>query len=74
MTYRGTVVGGVVVLEKALPEGTPVRVEPVKRARGRGKRALTLSEKLLSWAGRGIELPPDFAENHDHYLLGLPKR
>jgi len=29
---------------------------------------------LLRFAGKATGLPPDLAENHDHYLHGLPKR
>lgn len=77
MTYTGRVSGGVVVLEKAnlLPEGTVVKVEPVKKAKGkRAKKIPTLSEKLLRIAGTVKGLPPDFARNHDHYIHGVPKR
>ena len=44
MSYRGEVRGGVVVLEGvALPEGTVVRVEPVrKKPKHKRKRALDL--------------------------------
>ncbi len=68
MTLRGKVQGGVVVLEDkgALPEGTEVRVEPIDK---RG----TLKD-LLELAGKAQNLPPDMAENHDHYLHGLPKK
>jgi hypothetical protein len=31
-------------------------------------------EALLEVAGTAEGLPPDFAENHDHYLHGAPKR
>jgi hypothetical protein len=30
-------------------------------------------ERLLKFAGRAKDLPPDIAENHDHYLHGHPK-
>jgi len=33
-----------------------------------------LVEKLLEVAGSAGNLPPDFAQNHDHYIHGLPKR
>ena len=26
------------------------------------------------WAGKAEGLPPDLAENHDHYLHGAPKK
>ena len=69
MTYKGTVKGGVVVLEPGthLDEGAEVIVQPV--------------EQLPSWAevfkdvtGKAVGLPPDMARNHDHYLHGAPKR
>jgi hypothetical protein len=31
-------------------------------------------EALLEVAGTVVGLPPDYAENHDHYLHGLPRR
>jgi hypothetical protein len=73
MTCKGKVSGGLVVLEKpgVLPEGAEVRVEVIRRPR---KRELTLSQKLLKWAGTAKGLPPDLARNHDHYLYGVPRK
>jgi hypothetical protein len=31
-------------------------------------------EALLELAGTVEDLPPDYAENHDQYLYGLPRR
>jgi hypothetical protein len=31
-------------------------------------------QALLEVAGTVEELPPDYAENHDHYLHGRPRR
>ena len=31
-------------------------------------------EALLEVAGTVEGLPPDYAENHDHYLHGIPRR
>jgi len=75
MTCKGKVSGGVVLLEdpRAFREGTEVRVIAARRPR-KQKRKLSLSEKLLKWAGRAKGLPCDLAENHDHYLHGRPKR
>ena len=33
-----------------------------------------MGEALLEVAGTVEGLPPDYAENHDHYLHGLPRR
>lgn len=71
MTYQGTVKGGLVELEPgaSLPDGTVVRVEPVKTAPAR-----SLSERLRPVIGIAKGLPSDLAENHDHYLHGRPKK
>ncbi len=75
MTLRGRVSGGVVMLEnpQALPEGTEVKVAPVKK-RNRKRNTPDLTDKLLQWAGTCKGLPEDLARNHDHYLHGSPKR
>jgi hypothetical protein len=86
MTYIGKVKDGVVVLRKSaeLPEGTVVRVLPVKRTvksrkrkavkARKGRKTESLSEMFLSLAGTVKGLPSDYAENHDHYAHGTPKR
>ena len=78
MTYRGHVKNGVVVLEdKArLAEGTPVRVQPLKRTASKKKaaRARTLGERLMRFAGSAKGLPRDMARNHDHYIHGTPRK
>jgi hypothetical protein len=68
MSFDGVIVNGMVVLEgnQKLPEGLRVQVvvpetEP------------TLSF-LLKYAGASNDLPPDMAEQHDHYIHGTPKR
>lgn len=72
MTYRGHVKNGVVVLDAAvaLPEGAAVEVRVVE---GRTEEP-PLSAILLKYAGKAEGLPPDLAENHDHYLYGVPKK
>ena len=69
MTYKGTVKGGVVVLDRgaSLADGTEVRVEPIDRP------ATTLGERLMRYAGKAKDLPSDMAENHDHYIHGQPR-
>jgi len=68
MTYRGKVEKGTVVLppEANLPDGTEVRVEPVAPK--------TLAERLKHVIGIVHARPPDWAENHDHYIHGTPKK
>lgn len=71
MAYHGYVRGGVVVLDPKveLPEGTEVYVEPVPLPRRK-----TLAEQLGDLIGSVSDLPPDMAEQHNHYLHGAPKR
>jgi hypothetical protein len=75
----GKVVNGVVVLDQpgSLQDGTTVRVQPLdKNSEARGKDINSLREMLLSHAGviQDADLPPELAENLDHYLYGLPQR
>ena len=75
----GKVVNGVVVLDEPgiLEDGTPVRVQPLgKNSDAPGEDINSLREMLLSHAGviEDADLPPDLAENLDHYLYGKPKR
>ena len=62
----GRVKNGVVIFDGgfSLPEGTAVRVEPLKPA----DEATRLQGQLLEWAGKGVDLPADLARRHDHYL------
>lgn len=71
MVYRGRVKNGVVVLdpEVALPDGIEVTIEPLSSPSRR-----TLAEQLGDLVGSVPDLPPDMAQQHDHYLHGAPKR
>jgi hypothetical protein len=71
MTYRGHVKNGHILLDDrvALPEGAEVHVEIVEN----GAPTPTIWDKLRAIAGT-VEGPEDWAENHDHYIHGLPKR
>ena len=69
METLGTIVNGKLVLDDGgvLPDGCRVRIEVAEENTPLGKR-------LLRFAGLAEGLPSDFADNHDHYLHGLPKR
>jgi hypothetical protein len=72
MTYRGHIRNGQITLDElvSLPEGALVNVEIVNN----GEQLPTIWDKLLELAGTVDGLPPDLAENHDHYLYGTPKK
>ncbi|HEY5915212.1 MAG TPA: hypothetical protein VJA21_31855 [Verrucomicrobiae bacterium] len=72
MSYTGTVEKGVVKLppEAQWPDGTTVRIEKVGPASGRN----SLTSRLRQLATKMDGLPADWAEQHDHYLHGTPKR
>jgi hypothetical protein len=78
MSYRGHVENGVVVLDDPgfLPEGTVVEVDPVESTDGESteKEVPSLYESLKPVIGMAKGLPPDLAENHDHYIHGRPKK
>jgi hypothetical protein len=71
MGVKGTMRGGVVVLEATTDweDGTEVDVVPRPKAPKKD-----IADALLDWAGSAVGLPEDLAENHDHYLHGLPKK
>jgi hypothetical protein len=68
MSYLGKISKGTVVLppDANLPDSTEVRVEPVAPK--------TLAERLKDVIGTVHGGPPDWAENHDHYIHGTPKK
>jgi len=72
MTYTGTVSKGTVILppEAKLLDGTKVRVEPIEEY----SRPEPVGKRLLAPVGADDDLPEDFAENHDHYIRGAPRR
>jgi len=68
MSFEGTIVNGIVVLDEpiSLPEGTRVDVQP--------KDEEPPLAFLLKYAGRIKDMPADFALEHDHYIHGAPRR
>src|SRR5262245_58938828 len=75
MSYPGIVQNGVIVLDggAVLPDGTPVRVEPV-HGDSNPPADQAWQDELLKLAGTATGLPSDLARNHDHYLYGTPKK
>jgi hypothetical protein len=80
MSFTGHVVDGQVVLDgpMPLPNGTPVRVEPI--AHGEPKNGTpsepprTLAHRWKRFFSHTVDLPADAAHQHDHYLYGSPKK
>lgn len=72
MTYRGHVKNGAIVLDDPvqLPEGIEVDVALRESSMQPG----TLLERFSDLVGSCPNLPPDLAENHDHYLHGQEKK
>lgn len=72
MTYKGHIKNGVVVLDEPvnLPDGAEVDVE----VRSTHTHPTTLSQRFADVIGSCPDLPPDMAENHDHYLHGREKK
>jgi hypothetical protein len=61
-----------------LPKLKPEELQRVKAGVAELERQQTPPERsiwdaLLEFAGTAEGLPPDLAENHDHYLHGAPK-
>jgi hypothetical protein len=71
MELEGTVQNGVIVVDSPspLPEGARVKIVVEIQA-----RKPTLAERMLKHAGSVPDLPPDMAQQHDHYIRGTPKR
>ena len=79
MTYRGRIKNGVVVLDEAIPLPEGVEVEVVLQGTTAGtvaqdEKIPTLYEQFKDFIGIVEGLPPDMAENHDHYIHGCPKK
>jgi len=59
----------------ALPPGrVRVTVEASPPEAVPSNRPMTLAEQFSDVIGILSDLPADFAENHDHYLHGTPKK
>jgi len=81
MTLRGRIKNGGVVLDEptTLPEGTQVLVQAVGEPTDTGASSAqpstpTLYERYKGFIGAAEGLPEDFADEHDHYIHGTPKR
>jgi hypothetical protein len=70
MTFTAIVKAGEIILPPGvdLPDGTVVRIEPVK------DQTPTIWEALKEFDGIANDLPVDMAANHDHYIHGHPKK
>jgi hypothetical protein len=74
---RGHVESGRIVVDDgtSLPEGAEVKIELVAPAEPQPSAStVTLYDRLKEFDGVIKDLPSDFAENHDHYIHGRPKK
>jgi hypothetical protein len=76
MTYRGTVKGGVIVVDGPTkpPEGAVVSVNVIESMPVEQESGPTWAEVFKDVIGKAKGLPADSSSNHDHYLYGVPKR
>ena len=74
MVLVGKIREGEIVLNDPipLPEGTTVEVQVAVRSAS-GAIDRTLLDVLGPFVGQAQDLPPDTAQNIDHYLYGHPK-
>ena len=72
MNCIGKVSNGKVVLPEGinLPDGTEVELH----IRELVPNVATFAERFKDFIGMAADLPPDLAENLDHYLHGHPKK
>lgn len=71
MELQGVVHNGVIVPDDpaALPEGTRVSIRVAQ-----AEKPKPFGERYAQFKGAVPGLPPDLAEQHEHYRLGTPKR
>lgn len=79
MTYLGHCENGVIKLDDGvtIAVGARVRIEVLSAAdaaKCAAPPARTLYERYKSVIGKAEGLPSNFAEQHDHYIHGTPKR
>ena len=77
MSFTGYVQNGAIVfpVPLPLPDGTEVQVLLSKRDEpGATDAAPTHAEIFRDFIGSVADLPPDMADQHDHYIHGTPKR
>jgi len=81
MELYGKVKNGVIVPSAAasLKEGELVRIERIKKAttaarKSKKQRKETALQRMWRQFGGTVRGPHDWAENHDHYIHGTPKR
>ena len=58
----------------AIPDGNDDRIDSIRANDTSPTVGPTLAEQFADVIGAVPDLPPDMAEQHDHYLHGAPKR
>jgi hypothetical protein len=63
--------GSQIILDGPVPNGIPVN-SPVRVIFDEVKQADSLAE--IEKMARPLGLPPDYSEQHEHYIKGTPRR
>ena len=76
MVYKGHVKNGVILADDPvdLPEGAVIRFEIAAEPEQVEDSEATFANRFAEVMGKAQSLPGDAAENHDHYLYGVPKK
>ncbi|HUW62418.1 MAG TPA: hypothetical protein VMZ06_15545 [Candidatus Bathyarchaeia archaeon] len=76
MVYTGHVKNGVILADDPveLPEGAVIRFEIASEPGRVENSEAPFAERFAEVMGKAQSLPEDAAENHDHYLYGVPKK
>jgi len=77
MPYKGHIENGVVVIDEPVEmrEGMEVLVDCGRSEdEARAQKPASFRERYAAVIGKAKGLPEDAAENHDHYLYGVPKK
>jgi hypothetical protein len=76
MSFTGHIQNGSVVFDTpvSLPDGTRVTVTLQESSGTPVENVPTIFERYKDIIGIAEGLPEDFAENHDHYIHGTPKK
>lgn len=76
MVYKAHVKNGMILADDPvdLPEGAVIRFEIASEPEQAQGSEATFADRFAEVMGKAQSLPEDAAENHDHYLYGVPRK